>query len=130
MQFAPAASVAGVIGQAVVPVLVAAKSPDAAMEMIVRGPVPVFVSITVCAELVVFSAWLPKVRLVGASITAGAGFAPVPLSAMFCGLVLSLSVSRNVAVSAPTTVGLNVTLKVQVLLVPKGMLPLHELVTV
>ena len=128
MQFAFAASVAGVIGQAVVPVLVAAKSPDAAMEMIVRGPVPVFVSITVCAVLVVFSAWLPKVRLVGASVTAGVGIAPMPLSAMSCRLVL-LSVSRNVAVSAPPTVGLNVTLKVQVLLVPKGMLPLHELVT-
>jgi hypothetical protein len=85
VQFAPAASgvAGGVIGQAVVPVLVSAKSPDAAMEMIVRGPVPVFVSVTVCAALVVFSSWLLKVRVVGASVTAGAGFAPVPLSAMF-----------------------------------------------
>jgi hypothetical protein len=48
---------------------------------------------------------------------------------MSCGLVLALSVSCNVAVSAPTTVGLNVTLKVQVLEAPNGMLPLHELVT-
>jgi hypothetical protein len=54
-QFAPAASVAGLIGQAVAPVLVCAKSPDAAKEMIVRGPVPVFVSVTVCAALVVFN---------------------------------------------------------------------------
>src|SRR5258707_8197695 len=94
VQFAPAASgvAGGVIGQGVAPAL-AAKSPDAAMEMIVRGPVPVLVSVTVCAGLVVFSGWLPKVRLVGASPTAGAGFAPVPVSAMFCGLVLALSVS-------------------------------------
>jgi hypothetical protein len=123
-------AVAGkVAGQADVPVLVSAKSPDAAMEMIVRGPVPVFVSVTVCAALIIFSSWLPKVRLVGASVTAGVGFAPVPVNAMFCGLVLSLSVSCNVAVSLPTTVGLNVTLTVQVLVAPKGMLLLHELVT-
>jgi len=126
VQFALAANVAGSVPH----VFVSAKSPDAAIEMIVRGAVPVFVSVTVCAALVVFSAWLPKVRVVGASITAGAGFAPVPVSAMFCGLVLSLSVSCNVAVSLPTTVGLNVTLTVQVLVAPKGMLPLHELVTV
>src|ERR1700730_2744860 len=44
---AVAGKVAGLIGQAVAPVLVSAKSPDAAMEMIVRGPVPVFVSVTV-----------------------------------------------------------------------------------
>jgi len=130
VQFAFAASIAGVIGQAVVPVLVAAKSPDPAMEMIVRGPVPVFVSVTVCAVLVVFSAWLPNVRLVGASITVGVGVSPLPVSEKICGLVLSLSVSRNVAVSAPDTVGLNVTLTVQVLEAPKGMLLLHELVTV
>jgi hypothetical protein len=128
-QFAPAASVAGLIGQAVAPVLVCAKSPNAAMELIVRGPVPVFVSVTVCAALVVLSSWLPKLRLVGANPTAGVGFAPIPVSAMFCGLVLSLSVSCNVAVSLPTTVGLKVTLTVQVLVAPKGMLPLHELVT-
>jgi hypothetical protein len=126
VQLALAANVAGSVPH----VFVSAKSADAAaMEMIVRVAVPVFVSVTVCAALVVFSNWLPKVRVVGASITAGVGFAPVPLSAKFCGLVLSLSVSCNVAVSAPTTVGLNVTLTVQVLVVPKGMLPVQELVT-
>jgi hypothetical protein len=130
VQLAPAASgvAGGVIGQGVALGL-AAKSPDAAMEMIVRGPVPVLVSVTVCAALVVFSVWLPNVRLVGARVTAGVGIAPIPLSAMSCELVLVLSVSCNVAVSAPTTVGLKVTLTVQVLVAPKGMLPLHELVT-
>src|SRR5260370_22729444 len=91
VQFAFAASVAGAIGQAVAPVLVAAKSPDAAMELIVRGPVPVFVSVTVCAGLVVFSDWLAKVRVVGASITAGTGVTPVPVREMVCRLGLSLS---------------------------------------
>jgi hypothetical protein len=128
---AVAGKVAGAIGQADAPVLVSAKSLGGGieMEMIVRGPVPVLVSVTVCAALVVFSSWLPKLRLVGASPTAGVGFAPVPVNAMSCGLVLSLSVSRNVAVSLPATVGLNVTLTVQVLVAPKEMLPLHELVT-
>jgi len=126
---AVAGKVAGLIGQAVAPVLVSAKSPEAAIELIVRAPVPVFVSVTVCAALVVATNWLLKVRLVGASITVGVGVSPVPLSAKFCGLVLSLSVSPNVAVSAPATVGLNFTLTVQVLVAPKGMLPPHESVT-
>jgi len=48
-------AVAGkVAGQAVAPVLVSAKSPDAAMELIVSAAFPVFVSVTVCAALVVF----------------------------------------------------------------------------
>src|SRR5258708_17465771 len=79
VQFAFAASVAGLIGQAVAPVLDAAKSPDATMELIVRGPVPVFESVTGCAALVVPTDWLPKVRVVGASRTAGT--VPVPVSA-------------------------------------------------
>src|SRR5216683_1067867 len=77
------------------------------------GGVVVPVSDTVCAALVVFSGWLAKLRLVGASPTAGVGFAPVPVSAMFCGLVLSPSVRTSVAVSAAATDGLNVTLTVQ-----------------
>ena len=51
---AVAGKVAGLIGQAVAPVLVSAKSPDAAMELIVSAAFPVFVSVTVCAALVVF----------------------------------------------------------------------------
>lgn len=57
VQFAPAANVPGVIGQAVAPVLVSAKSLGAGMEMelIVKAPLPVFVSVTVIAVLVVFN---------------------------------------------------------------------------
>jgi len=124
MQFALAASIAGSVPQ----VFVSAKSPEVPIVLIVRGPVPVFVSVTVCAELGVFSNWLPKVRVVGASITAGAGFAPIPLSAMFCGLVLSPSVRTSVPGLDPTADGVKVTLTVQVLVAPKGMLPPHVLV--
>jgi len=47
---------------------------------------------------------------------------------MFCGLVLSPSVRTSVAGLGPTTDGLNVTLTVQVLVAPKGILPPHVLV--
>src|SRR5207244_1454922 len=71
VQFAPAAKVAGLVGQALAPVLVAAKSPEAANELIVKAAVPVFVSVTVIGVLVVASGWLPKSRLVGANPTPG-----------------------------------------------------------
>src|SRR5271157_4488534 len=79
VQFAPAASVAGLIGQAVAPVLVAVKSPEPAIELIVNAPVPVFVSVTVFALLVVVSNCPPNGRLVGASPTPGTAVVPVPL---------------------------------------------------
>jgi hypothetical protein len=124
VQFAFAASIAGSVPH----VFVCAKSPDAAMELIVSAAFPVFVTVTVCAALCVFSNWLPKVRLVGASVTAGAGIAPIPLSAMFCGLVLSPSVRTSVPGLDPAADGVNVTLTVQVLVAPKGMLLPHVLV--
>src|SRR5947208_1915195 len=69
-QLAPAAKVAGLVGQALAPVLVAAKSPEAAKEVIVKAAVPVLVSVAVTGALVVMSSWLPKPRLVGANPTA------------------------------------------------------------
>src|SRR5271167_3948598 len=53
MQFAPAGNVAGPIGQALAPVLVAVKSPEPAMELIVNAPAPVFLSCIGIAPLVV-----------------------------------------------------------------------------
>src|SRR5436853_172177 len=108
VQFAPAAKVAGLVGQALAPVLVAAKSPEAANELIVKAAVPVFVSVTVIGVLVVASGWLPKPRLVGANPTPGA--VPFPLSVMICGLPPALSVSDSVPVRAPEAVGVKVTL--------------------
>src|SRR2546429_9329950 len=51
VQVPPAAKVAGLVGQALAPVLVAAKSPEGANELIVKAAVPVFVSVTVIAVL-------------------------------------------------------------------------------
>src|SRR5438876_902737 len=112
VQFAPAAKVAGLVGQALAPVLVAAKSPEAAKELIGNSGSAVCVSVTVIGVLVVASSWLPKSRLVGANPTPGA--VPFPLSVMICGLPPALSVSDSVPVRAPEAVGVKVTLMVQV----------------
>src|SRR5438132_11788676 len=111
VQLAPAAKVAGLVGQALAPVLVAAKSPEGANELIVKGAAPVFVGVTVIGALVVASSWLPKSRLVGANPTPGA--VPFPLSVMICGLPPASSASDSVPVRAPEAVGVKVTLMVQ-----------------
>jgi hypothetical protein len=112
----PAANVAGPIGQALAPVLVAAKSPEAAIELIVKGPVPVLVSFTGIAALVVVSICPPNGKLVGASPTPGAG--PVPLKftlntcVLACPPFVTTAVITSVADSAAATDGVNVTLTV------------------
>src|SRR5205823_4748492 len=99
------------VGQALAPVLVAAKWSEAASVGIVKAAVRVFVSVTVIGVLVVASGWLPKPRLVGANPTPGA--VPFPLSVMICGLPPALSASDSVPVRAPEAVGVKVTLMVQ-----------------
>src|SRR5256884_222172 len=106
-----AAKVAGLVGQALAPVLVAAKSLEAANELIVKAAAPVFVSVTVIGALVVASSWLPKSRLVGANPTPGA--VPFPLRENICGLPPASSASDSVPVRAPEAVGVKVTLMVQ-----------------
>ncbi len=50
------------------------------MAIPVRDALPVFDRVTICAELVVLSVWLPKLRVVGASAAMGAaGAVPVPV---------------------------------------------------
>src|SRR5947208_4771929 len=99
VQFPPAAKVAGLVGQALAPVLVAAKSPEAANELIVKAAVPVFVSVTVIGALVVASGWLPKSRLVGANPKTGG--AHVRLRVTISGRMPSSAVSDSVPVRAP-----------------------------
>src|SRR5207302_1103561 len=111
VQVPPAAKVAGRVGQALAPVLVAAKSLEAANELIVKAAAPVFVSVTVIGALVVASSWLPKSRLVGANPTPGA--VPFPLRENICGLPPASSASDSVPVRAPEAVGVKVTLMVQ-----------------
>jgi hypothetical protein len=126
---AVADKVAGLIGQAVAPVLVAAKSPEAAIELIVRAALPVFVSVTDFAALVVFSTWLPNARLVGLNPTPGATANPVPLKftlstmALFCPPLVTVAVITRVADSAAATEGVNITLTLHVS--PAATLGLH-----
>lgn len=76
-------------------VVVRAKSPAlvpvTVMLVIVSEPVPVLVSVTVDAALVVLITWLAKVRVVGARLTAGVAVTPLPPSATDCGLPVALS---------------------------------------
>ena len=77
---------------------------------------PLFVSVTLCAVLLVPTRWLPKLRLVGDSETTGAAGVPVPVNATFCGLPEALSVIATEALRLPVAVGLKVTLIVQLAL--------------
>ena len=80
---------------------------------------PVLVSVTVCAALVVPTCWLAKVRLALDRETAGAAtLLPLPVRLTVCGLPAALSVIVTLAVLVPVAVGVNVTLIVQ--LAPAG----------
>src|SRR5207248_2870771 len=112
VQFPPAAKAVGLVGQALAPVLVAAKSPEAANELIVKAAAPVFVSVTVIGALVVASSWLrSEERRVGKERP---GAVPFPLRENICGLPPASSASDSVPVRAPEGVGVKVTLMVQV----------------
>ena len=71
-------------------VFVCAKSlalvPVSAMLLMLKGVVPLLVSVTACAELVDPTFWLPKLTSVGFRLTRGAAVAPAPLSVTDCGL--------------------------------------------
>ena len=72
---------------------------------------PVLFRVTVCAALVVPTAWLLKVRLVGERLTTVA--VPVPLRLTVCGLPLALSAIFSEAPRLPLAEGVKVTLMVQ-----------------
>jgi hypothetical protein len=63
--------------------------------------------------LPVATAWLPKERLVGETLTAGV--VPVPERLTVCGLPVALSEMLTAAVRAPVAAGVKVTLIVQLL---------------
>lgn len=112
---AVADKVLGLMGHAVAPVLVAAKSPEAAMELIVSGPVPELVSVTGMDALAVVTICGLKVRVLVERVTAGVGAGvPLPLRLTMCGLPLALSVTERLPARAPVAVGVNVTLMVHV----------------
>src|SRR5438270_804581 len=111
VQFPPAAKVVRPEERRVATVLVSAKSPDAANEVIVKPALPVFGCVTVGAAVGIVSCWLPGARLVGAKTSRAS--VPFPLSATVCGLPAALSPSDSVPVRAPKAVGVKVTLMVQ-----------------
>ena len=103
VQVAPAASVAGEIGQ----VLVWAKPvPLEVMLVIVRVVLPVLASVTVFAGLVAPTSTSPKFSRVGVRLTT----VPVPVRETVCGLFGALSVTVIAPVRSPGFVGSNVTL--------------------
>ena len=98
--------------------MVSAKSPGTvplvAMLVMVRAAAPVFCSLAVCAELVVFTGTLLNVRLDGVNVTTGVVPAvPVPESETVCGLPAALSEMLRLAPCAPVAVGANFTEIVQ-----------------
>ena len=88
-----------------------ALAPQGAIFEIVNGAVPVFVRVICWAALLEPMSSVPKVRLIGLNLTAGAK--PVPESGTLCGLLAALSVTVTLADRAPVVVGLKTTLMVQ-----------------
>src|SRR3984893_8248449 len=85
----------------------------AATLVTVRGAEPVLVSVTVCGELVVLSAWLAKANLAEERLTTGATAKPVPVRLICCGLPMALSLIVTVPVLVPAVVGEDMMLIVQ-----------------
>jgi len=94
-------------------------APVIAILVILSGALPVFLSVTLFDPLVVPTLRAEKVKLVGERLTAGAvGPAPVPVKPIECGVPAALSLIDTAAVRVPVAVGVNVTLNVQLALVP------------
>src|SRR5207244_1880436 len=107
MQVPLAAKVEGLRGQ----LLVCPKSPGLVpvkpMLVMVNAAPLGFESVTTLAALVVFTLWFPNDGS-GEGERPGRP-APVPVTPAVWGLLLALSVTVNVALRVPTTVGVNVT---------------------
>ena len=87
------------------------------MPAILNATLPVLVSVTVWAVLLVLTVWFPKARLRTERLTTGAGtLVPVPDKLTVCVLLavpLLLSVTVSVPARAPVAVDVNVTVIVQ-----------------
>jgi hypothetical protein len=112
VQVAFAASVAGPTGH----VFVCAKSPAFAPEIPTletrKGALPLFLSVAVCAALVVLVVWEPKESVVGVRVTAGAAAVPLPVSPTLCAPPAALSAIWTLAVRVPDALGVNWTMMV------------------
>jgi hypothetical protein len=65
----------------------------------------VFITVTLCAALVVLTACEPNVKLSG--VTVAVSGVPVPVNVTVCGLPVALSVNVIAPVRVPVAVGLN-----------------------
>ena len=103
--------------------LVCAKSPafvpPMLMLVMVSVELPVLLSVTELAPLVVLTTWLPNATLAGASETTGV--TPVPESAAVCGLPAALSATLSDAERDPVAEGVNVRTRLHV--PPTGRVP-------
>src|SRR6266851_1832291 len=101
-------------------VFVCAKSPlfvpVMAMLEIINAAVPVLDRLTICTALVLPTRWPPKLILAPPNTTIGA--TPVPVSETTCGLPAALSVMVTAPLRVPLSVGVNVTLTVQLAPMP------------
>lgn len=79
----------------------------------VSAVLPVLVRVTVCKGDDVPAVVETKVRLDGDGVAAGPDVAPAPVRAAVCGELRALSAKLSVAETAPTMVGLKVTVAVQ-----------------
>src|SRR6266849_4409799 len=96
---------------AAVQLLVCEKSPVAIMLLIVKAAVPVLVTVTGAAVLLVPTRTPAKLRPTGDSVATGA--TPVPPIGTVCGLPGALSVNLTVDDRLPVLVGVKTTLIVQ-----------------
>jgi hypothetical protein len=108
---APAASVPGQAD-------VNAKSPEAVIDAIVSGPLPVLASVIVCGGLVVETVREANVSDVGVSEIAGASATPVPDSVTWCGLPGASLLMMRAPAMLPGMSGVNVTLMAQLAPMP------------
>jgi hypothetical protein len=91
---------------------VCAKSPVAAIELIVAAAVPPFVSVVDCAAVVEPTTVDGNARLPGEAESAGPGDVPVPVRLTVVGPLASLVETVSVPVRVPAAAGWNVTLTV------------------
>lgn len=106
-QVLPGVTVAPVQVSALLAKAVGLVPPIAAVDT-VRLPVPVLVTVSLRAELVVCGVWLGKLNPEAEKPTAA--LVPLPLKVTVCGLPLALSVNISEALKLPAVGGVNVTL--------------------
>jgi len=94
----------------------------AAAAVMFRLALPVFLTVTACAALVVLTVWLVNTRAEGATVATGAVATPVPVRPIVCGLPVALFAIVSVADRAPEALGVNVMLIMQLPLGATGLL--------